>query len=787
MIKKNWVLALTVIVGASVGAFYWRSTHPASPRVDAAGNKIDHQQLPNYVGGKTCAQCHASEAKAWHGSNHDKAMDHANDSTVLGNFKNDSLMHNGTMVYFLRKADKFIVRAAGAGGVVADFEIKFTFGVNPLQQYLVEFPGGRLQSLPMAWDTQKQQWFTLYPDQKIASDDWLHWSRDGQNWNGMCSDCHSTGLDRNYHAESGSFKTVWKEMDVSCEACHGPGAEHVAQASSGMVSKWISGYGKSNDFGLVMPFTDSTSRAAAHQLSGVSRANAPMAKGHPAVEVAACARCHARRMALRKSYGYHRDFLDEYSPELLRESVYFADGQIQDEDYEYGSFLQSKMFAKGVGCSDCHDPHSLKLKGVENALCTRCHSDAKFSGEAHHHHALGSTGSLCVNCHMPTKTYMQVDARHDHSLRIPRPDLTVTYGTPNACNNCHADKAPTWAANAVAKWYGPSRRPHFSELLAPGRAGQRGSDSSLAALADNSEYPAIVRATAVSLLAGYMHELARTTLVKASQDTEPLVRQASALGLQDMPDSDRLSALVPLLKDRLLAVRIAAANSLAGLSPLIPDSNRASYRRALAESRMAMDANAYFPGGRFNLGQLFEKQGLNDSAVACYTVALELDNRFIPARINLAQLLARMGRTQEAENHFRECLKLNPDFADAYYFLGLLLAGKNNLDSAAVYLALAGGKLPTNPRISYNLALVMQKLNRLPEAIKAMLKAIKVAGEDPEYLYTLAWLYTLNGSWEAAQDGLARLAAVAPNHAGLPSLLREVSSKLGTVSQKKHL
>ena len=722
-----------------------------------------------YSGKRACIDCHAAEGKLWSESDHDKAMAVADSTNVLGRFINDSLVTPGGRSDFHKRGGDFFVRMRNPGGDTGEYKIAYTFGVRPLQQYLVAFPGGRLQCLPTAWDTKQGRWFNLDTANVMADnqadhkadkkgdkklpDDWLHWTRDGQNWNGMCSDCHSTGLIRGYSIEKETFHTTWKEINVTCEACHGPGGEHVRWANANVLSKWFSGHGTEDAYGL----------AAMHKHEKADR------------EIAACARCHARRMALKRDYGYSPEFLDEYLPELLTENVYHADGQIQDEDYEYGSFLQSKMYHKGVRCSDCHDPHSLKVKAPGNALCTRCHEAARFDVETHHHHPSGSAGSLCVNCHMPGKNYMQVDFRRDHSLRLPRPDLSVRYGVPNACNTCHADKPASWAADWVIKWHGPDRKRNFADLLAKGRSQSPGADSALSELALGPQYPAIARATGLSLLSAYMNDLARSTLLAGVRDSEPLVRQAAATGLQEYPQSDRITAVSPLLRDSLRAVRIAAANTLASIAPMIGDSMRIPYRSALLELREMLAANAYFPGGRFNLGQLYDKVGLADSAVGAYAAALRIDNRFIPARTNLAHLQNRLGNTGEAENQFRTSIRITPEYPEAYYELGLLLAGKGELDSAERYLRTASVKIPGNPRVDYNLGLVLQKMGKRKDAEAALLRALHSAGEDPEYLYTLAWFHSLNGEWEKVRPFLSRLAVVAPSHPGLEALSQALS------------
>lgn len=677
-----------------------------------------------YAGRAACAECHAAETRAFAASDHARAMAVADDSTVLGRFAGDSLAHAGGGFRFLKEGGVRTVRAPGPDGAPHAYPVRFAFGVRPLQQYLVEFPGGRLQALPAAWDIQRSAWFHLSPDSVFAPDDWLHWTREGHNWNGMCADCHSTGLRRGYNPAAGTFRTTWSEIDVSCEACHGPAAGHVAWAKAGTLRRWFLDGSTRRTLGL--PWN----HARADTLGG------PDNRG----QVMACARCHARRSALREDFGYAREFLDEYSLELLTGGVYQADGQILDEDYEYGSFLQSRMFHAGVACADCHHPHTLKPRATGNALCTRCHEPARFDAPAHHRHAAGGPGGLCVDCHMPTRTYMGIDVRRDHSLRIPRPDQSVIYGTTNACGACHAERGPAWAAEKIAAWHGPVRKAHFSDLLARGRQGGPGADSALAALAADTAWPAIARATAVRLLAGYMSGFAQAAVAGGAVDREPLVRLAAATGAGGMPQGDRLAALGPLLRDPLRAVRAAAAGSLVDVSPLLPDSLRTVFAAALAEHRTALAANAVFPGGRFNLGLFHEARGENDSAAREYRAALGIDNRFLPARMNLAQLMARQGRPDSAAAHFREALRRDSGFSEAHYSLGLLFGGTGMPDSAAVHLAAAEAGMPGNARVSYNLGLLLAKLGRKAEAEAALRRALAAGGEDPDFIYALAWL-----------------------------------------------
>jgi len=509
------------------------------PLPGQAGVSFQSPDKEGYVGSRACAACHRAEFDAWHGSHHDLAMQLATSKTVLGDFDNASLTHFGVTSSFYKKDDKYRVRTEGQDGKLQDYEIKYTFGVNPLQQYLIEFPGGRLQALSIAWDTRSkgqggQRWFHLYADEKIAHDDELHWTKPGQNWNSMCAECHSTHLEKNYDPVTRTFSTTWSEVDVSCEACHGPGSDHVAWAEHKPGWKKLEA-----SKGLAVSIDE---RRDIQWKINPETGNASRSKVRSSEkEIEMCARCHSRRSPISGGYVHGEPLLDHYLPRLLDEGMYHADGQIDDEVYVYGSFIQSKMYHAGVTCSDCHEPHSLALRVPGNGACLQCHQAGKYDQTGHHFHKPGSAGASCAECHMPPKTYMVVDPRHDHSLRIPRPDLTVELGTPNACNNCHADETPEWAMKQVQAWYGhtPAGFQNYAHTLHAARRSQPGMGDELAALIRNTETPAIARATALSLIGPYLRPATLDVLTLGLADDNALVREAAVGMLESTPPEIR--------------------------------------------------------------------------------------------------------------------------------------------------------------------------------------------------------------------------------------------------------
>ncbi|WP_407926504.1 tetratricopeptide repeat protein [Aquipseudomonas ullengensis] len=753
------VLFTTVVFSAPS---YAAEGKPPQLATDAAG----------YAPAATCLGCHGEQAKAWKNSDHDWAMHEATPSRVLGNFANARFDEAGVKAKFFRKGSKFFVNTEGADGKPADFEIRYTFGYQPLQQYLVEFPGGRLQSLTIAWDSRDksaggQRWFSLYPGQRFAPNDPLHWTGRYQNWNAMCADCHSTNLLNHYDDKTDTFATTWHEQNVGCQACHGPGQAHVDWASK---DKDAAGktYASAKDVGLQVDFKALGSTGLVEQ----------------------CAYCHSRRQSLGVGQQPGKPLLDAVLPATLRPDLYHADGQILGEVYEYDSFTQSKMSAAGVACTDCHDPHTTKVKIEGNGLCQQCHSETppsrfpslqekNYDSPEHHHHQAGSAGAQCVSCHMPEKTYMVVDPRRDHSFRLPRPDLAEKTASPDACTTCHEGKTPAWAAKAIEGWYGkPQRPPHYGESFHAVRQGSADSLQLLSGLIGDMGKSATVRATAAERLNG-LGAPALPTLEKALKDPSPLVRAYSAQAFTDLPPVERVKHLLPLLDDPQRAVRDEALRALAGI-PLIalPEDRRASFTAALDDYEQRLRSNASLPGNRLNLAVLLERKGQQLEALEQYRQALKLDPYFSPARVNLVTLANGMLRQDEAEQTLRDgvALKAMPagDRGNLAYMLALLLVERGQAEEGAQFLQEAAELLPDNPRIRYNQGLLLLQLQRRDEARSALESGLAQAPQDADLLYAMVYLHGSAGEQDKAIEYVKRLEQAAPGDSRLAQLKQQL-------------
>jgi tetratricopeptide (TPR) repeat protein len=701
---------------------------------------------PLYVGSEKCAGCHKPAFDKWKVSNHALAMQAAKPETVLGDFSGATWKHRGKTWRFYRRDGKFLVQAEGPDGALHEYEIAYTFGIRPLQQYLVPFPGGRLQCLSAAWDTERKRWFFVYPGRDdIPPDDWLHWTRPGQNWNTMCADCHSTAVQKRYDVEADLFRTTWSEIAVGCEACHGPGSLHVAWADQPAMARPAV-----ENFAL-------TTRTS--NLPNVAYVNL-------------CMSCHSRRAQFADQGWPGGEPLDHYLPVTLGPGVFYPDGQILDEDFEYHSFVQSKMYARGVKCGDCHDVHRARRYKEGNELCTRCHRADTYDVETHHFHkklvkGRPSDGALCTSCHMPGQYYMVVHFRRDHSMRVPRPDLSVSLGTPNACSaaGCHADKPLSWSVAAYEKWYGKARKPHWGTAIAAGRTGAPEAKAALVLLAGDGLSPAIARATALDLLGGYGGADVEAVFGRALADPDDLIRR-TAVARYPGRDADRLVRLLaPRLSDPVTAVRIEAAARLAEAPAGTPtDAQQALETKALAEYVAAQRYMSDMPSGPYNLANLALAQGNRAEAERLYRRSLQIDDRNVPAKVNLALLLAATNRLDEAESLLRSARSLGAGAATVSFNLGLLLAERGKSAEAEEALRAALKADPNLAPAAYNLgALVGEKNPR--EGAALCRRAASLDPDQPRYGFSQAFFEARAGNPAAAIATLEALLARQPGYA----------------------
>ena len=768
--RTIWIAALAAAALVIAGGLLFGLYGPRD--ADPGGGGGASTEKLSFVGSESCAGCHQAEAGLWQGSQHKHAMAHATDATVLGDFNDASLDYYGVHSRFFKKDGKFLVETDGPDGKLANFEVKYSFGLDPLQQYLVEFPDGRLQALSLAWDSRAkdkggQRWFHLYPQEEIRHDDVLHWTKLNQNWNFMCAECHSTGLRKHYDAANDRFATTWAEISVGCEACHGQGSGHVAWAKG----SWPAGKSDPSK-GLVVRFDERAGTAwKPDPQSGKPKRNASPADLRKEVET--CGLCHARRGQISEDWVPGRPLSDTHIVAMLAQGLYQPDGQMLDEVYNYGSFKQSKMFAAGVTCSDCHDPHSAKLKLAGDKLCLQCHAGT-YAEAAHSHHQGVEPAVGCVSCHMPARTFMVVDRRHDHSFRVPRPDLSAKLDTSNACTDCHTGKSSEWAAAAIEEWFGPERKglQNYGPAFHAAWTDERDAAKLLASVAADADAPAFTRASALGELAPLISPSNVGLARKGLSDPEPLVRIAALDMLDAVPAGEAWPLVSPLLSDPVLGVRIRAASLLATMPTAgLSASDRERLDGAVSEFIAAQRLNADRPEARAMLGHFYARRGQAAEAETEYRAALGLSPSFAPASANLADLYRQLGREAEAESVLRQGIARSPEDAGLHHALGLALVRLKRGEDALAELGRAAELEPARARYAYVYAVALDSNGKRGQAIEVLKQSLARHPGDRDTLAALIGFNRDAGDSAAALGYAEQLAEAEPANAELKTLI----------------
>jgi tetratricopeptide (TPR) repeat protein len=707
-----------------------------------SGRSVEGAKGENtFVGDGQCQGCHVKEYADWKTSDHFKAMLPATDSTVLGDFNNATFTADGVTTTFYRKGASFFIRTKEPDSVVRDYKVLYSFGHYPLQQYLVAFPGGRMQVPRVSWDSREKKWFHQYEGQEIAATDWLHWSQPAQNWNTMCATCHSTNLKKNYYLEADSFHTTWTSINVSCESCHGPGEQHVSFINSSAHKKGDR---------PIDTYIAST-RGQYQQLN-------------------ACTPCHALKADISSELISSGELLDDHIPQIASPEHFYGDGQIKGEVYIYTSFMQSKMKHQGVTCTSCHNPHSGKRLFAGNSLCTQCHRKT-YDSPSHTFHQVNTKASDCVSCHMPGKTYMGNDYRHDHSFRVPRPDQSVLYGTPNACNACHMDKSTQWAADAIRKNYGPERKYHYSDDLLPGSRLDAASEAHLLKLVRDTATPSIIRATALSYLGSIFTDASAATLRGALQDSDALTRYHALRSLANFPSQQWLEAAGPLLSDKVRTVRIAAADLYLSVpAERIPERIMTAFYPAQQELRSYVLYQADFADGNVMIGDHYLKQNDFFLAEKFYLRALRKDSLLNYSRLNLAVAQSAQGKGAEALKVLRTAARIAPENDRVFYNLALLHIEMKDTASALASFEKAVRLKSTNPRLYYNYGLLLYGKRQAAKAADVLKKGIALNPNDEDLNYTLAYVYLQEGQHLQAKKHILLLRQVNPTNPRYQSL-----------------
>lgn len=713
-----------------------------------------------FVGNDDCASCHASQVQDWTGSHHDLAMQEVSEKTVFGDFDNATFVYEGVTTSFYRKGDEYWVKTDNENGELQDYRVAYVFGVYPLQQLLLPIEKGRLNALSIAWDARNvseggQRWYQIYEGQEpVTAESPLHWTGIYHNWNSRCAECHSTNVVKGYDGARRQYTTTYDQIDVGCEACHGPGSRHVELANAGKIDRSQS----SAEMGLALSLA---ARGQWRRAPGddIAQRVTPLTDQ---TQVDNCGRCHSRRATLG-DYHYGQSLLNTHRLSTLESPLYWHDGQILDEVYVYGSFMQSKMAQAGVVCSNCHNPHSNELVAEGNAVCTQCHTPETYDAPAHHRHSVTSAGSACVECHMPSQVYMGVDARRDHSMRIPRPDISLSIGSPNACTQCHEDKSDAWAYDALQTW-GVNGR--FTDLsLAKARqSADRGDMRALPTLesvvADTSQSD-LMRASIIEQLGNLGSRQLPNAAAMLLRSDSPVLRASAVRALRGVEPVQRYLMLRPFIRDHSLSVRMEVAQLLAGIPASELRAQDIADLEPLFEEYLAVQSDHLdMPSVQLQLANFWIDRGDSTQATAALEEALRLNSQLEPAIVNLVDILRRDGKNEEASALLSRSIERIPESGSLWFSQGLHLIRLGHTTEGLVSLKRAAELENEGSRHRYVYAIALNDTGSESEAMSVLERLNASLPGQPDVLNALLSFARDSGDRQRYERYRAQLVAL---------------------------
>lgn len=751
---------LLVAVAALVWGFWPRT--PAFTPIPVAAVPVPKPEafvlspeaptFAQYAGAQTCQTCHAAEFEKWQSSHHGLAERQPSATLDDAAFVPARTFAHGSQTTEVRKtAHAYEVITLGFDNTRAAYPVERIIGHDPLRQFLAKGTHGRLHALEASYDPHKNEWFNVFGSEDRKPGEWGHWTGRGMVWNQMCAGCHNTRVRKNYEPATDSYHTAMAQMTVSCESCHGPMKAH---------ETWQNQYPgqKGKDPNLTKKLTRDQ-------------------------QTETCAGCHARRGEITGDPVPGDSFWDHYQLSIVDHTdTFHPDGQIRDEDYEFSSFLSSRMYNAGVRCMDCHDSHSMKTLQTGNQLCMRCHTPGGFPNapvivaEMHTFHKADSAGNQCINCHMPQTTYMQRHGRHDHGFTIPDPLLTKQFSIPNACNKCHKDQTVDWTLAATEKWWGPKmdrRTRQRATLFAQARLTANDSTATatrdgLLALLAGDEIP-YWKSSASLLLDRWLGDIpVQERLTAQLSHPHPLVRQSAARALEPL-GQDRIirAGITPLLNDPSRSVRVTAAWALRDGLDLESPAGR--------DLRHMLDFNADQPSGQMQLGQFEFSRGNLPASIAHFKTAIQWDANSPPFHHDLAMAYNAAGDSANAMAQLREAIRLAPREAQYHYELGLASSETGDIGQTILSLQAAVAANPQFSRAWYNLGLALNGQGRTPEALDALLKGEAADPSDPAIPYARATILARLNRKEEAMSAVEKAIQARPDYPEARQLLLMLS------------
>ncbi|HET7317832.1 MAG TPA: tetratricopeptide repeat protein [Nitrospirota bacterium] len=729
-------------------------------QVAAEGKNVSSfQEHPGYAGSSSCRECHEKFYTLWSSSMHGLAMQpytsefakarltHPRRDVVIGKLK------------YRADLDKGVVIETGPKGKKT-YPIKHVLGGKNVCYFLTLLPKGRLQTLPVAYDLNKKEWFDMaasgirhFPGRGTGQGvSWREWP---YTFNTACYSCHVSQLSTNYNPETDVYRTIWAEPGINCETCHGPAGEHNKIARATPKGKPLTE--------LRIIRTKTMTREQRNDL---------------------CSGCHAKASPLTLEYKPGERFFDHFDLVTLENPDFYPDGRDLGENYTLTSWRMSPCAKSGrIDCMHCHTSSGrYRFKNEKwNDACVPCHADKAGGPAEHTHHPAESVGSRCISCHMPMTSFARMN-RSDHSMRPPAPAVTIEYKSPNACNICHTDKDAVWADQHVRKWRTRDYQAPLLERASFIDAARKRNWSRLPEMLEyvrSKDRDEVFAASLIRLLMATPDERITPVLLSSMKDPSPLVRSSATEAISVRPTREGTQALLDATDDGFRLVRIRAAAGLAGY-PMDKLTNEVKTRveKANREYLAFIMARPDQWTSHYNMGNYQLGDGKLKEAVSSYRRALRIEPRAVLAMVNSSIAYSRMGDNGNAEKSLRAALKAVPDNPEANFNMGLLAAEKNDAKGAERYLKAALKYDPQMAQAAYNLCILLSK-DRLEGAVRYCRKASELRPDDPKYAYTLAFFLHRKGETAEAVRTLKAITEKHPGYKDAELLLGDITKNKG--------
>jgi len=724
--------------------------------IGIVGHAAGQEKQPSpYAGSSSCRECHEKFYQLWSTSMHGLAMQPY--STVFANEK--LTPHQGEIVI---GKDKY--HADVSEGVVIEkhgketkkYKIEHVLGGKNVCYFLTPFKKGRLQTLPVAYDVNKKEWFDTaashmrhFPGGERSET--ISWKDSLYTFNTACYSCHVSQLSTNYDSKNDTYHTTWAEPGINCETCHGPSAEH-------------------NKIARAMPKDQPLPDLRIISVKTMTKQQ----------RNDLCLSCHAKANPLTQQYSPGERFYDHFDLVTLEDPDYYPDGRDLGENYTMTSWSMSPCTKSGkIDCMNCHTSSGrYRFKKEKfNDACMPCHEDKVKDAVAHTHHPPESKGSMCISCHMPMTSFARMN-RSDHSMLPPAPAATLAYQSPNACNICHNDKDAKWADNFVRQW---RTRDYQAPVLRRAALIDAARKRNWSRLPDILEYirskdrDEVFAASLIRLISSVQDQKVLTALLAAAKDPSPLVRGAAMQAMGMIPAAESFQALIMAAGDDYRLVRVHAAAGAASFPRMsVPSDYQSPLRNANDEYIASITTRPDQWMSHYNMGNYLIGLGELNSAVASYQAALNLNPQAIMAMVNTSIACAQMGESEKAERSLQKALLLAPDNAAANFNMGLLKAEKNDLKAAEKHLKKAFAADPQMAQAAYNLCIITAK-DRIDEAVTWCRKAADLVPHEPKYAYTLAFYLNEKGDRAEAVGILKGLVEKYPQYKDAEILLKKIS------------